>query len=421
MGDTWQRLVDHFRVYDAPWNYLNSLEKQVAEHPTFVIGEFLFIGLAVLALYHALTAEKAAERRLLLVWAGTFIIGTANDYFFMLLPLVDNFWQAQAIIMLTPRMPLYIPCVYNGFMYWSTVAAARIFRHWKKNLFAEAALAGVLGGIIYAPYDYVGARFLWWTWHHDDPAVRLRWLGVPASSTTWSIVFTFCFALLLRLGEDWGWSEMKSLALAGLTTPLMMMLMTPFTLLGFDTVGLISPRTILASAAVFSGIVVWGLRSPSRGEVTLRLQKSESNLVRFSILGFFLTCVFVMVTFSPERQISTGLHQEFGDCETTDLDMMGIKRMRFICSNEYPRAYWSIDCPQASQGEGRWARKTPTGSMGSLSSWYTICGVPHTRYLFYVSAMAALSLVGSAFYLWAFGEQPDPSPDPPARPSSVSR
>ena len=28
--------------------------------------------------------------------------------------------QAQAVLMLTPRMPLYIPCVYNAFMYWPT-------------------------------------------------------------------------------------------------------------------------------------------------------------------------------------------------------------------------------------------------------------------------------------------------------------
>ena len=54
--------------------------------------------------------------------------------------------------MLTPRMPLYIPCVYNVFMYTATVAA------WRLGLpaLAEAALAGLLGELIYAPYDIVG-------------------------------------------------------------------------------------------------------------------------------------------------------------------------------------------------------------------------------------------------------------------------
>ena len=31
----------------------------------------------------------------------------------------------QAVVMLTPRMPLYIPCVYNVFMYSATVAGWR--------------------------------------------------------------------------------------------------------------------------------------------------------------------------------------------------------------------------------------------------------------------------------------------------------
>ncbi len=54
--------------------------------------------------------------------------------------------------MLTPRMPLYIPCVYITFMYCGAVAA------WRLNLppAAEAAAAGILGEMIYAPYDITG-------------------------------------------------------------------------------------------------------------------------------------------------------------------------------------------------------------------------------------------------------------------------
>ena len=29
----------------------------------------------------------------LMVWVGSFVTGTANDAFFMALPIVDNFWQ----------------------------------------------------------------------------------------------------------------------------------------------------------------------------------------------------------------------------------------------------------------------------------------------------------------------------------------
>ena len=54
--------------------------------------------------------------------------------------------------MLTPRMPLYIPCVYNVFMYTSTIAAWRF----RLPMLAEAALTGIMGEMIYAPYDITG-------------------------------------------------------------------------------------------------------------------------------------------------------------------------------------------------------------------------------------------------------------------------
>ena len=33
----------------------------------------------------------------LMVWVGSFVTGTANDAFFMALPIVDNFWQVRKI------------------------------------------------------------------------------------------------------------------------------------------------------------------------------------------------------------------------------------------------------------------------------------------------------------------------------------
>ena len=127
-----------------------------------------------------------AGRLHMLAWVSALVAGTANDAFFMWIPIVDNFWQAQASIMLSPRMPLYISCCYINFMYFSTVAV------WKLKLpvrglarcqcsprrlrmgvaatellncapiqspqhEAEAVLVGLCAEMIYAPYDIVGA------------------------------------------------------------------------------------------------------------------------------------------------------------------------------------------------------------------------------------------------------------------------
>ena len=87
-----------------------------------MIGEYVIIGCALLALVHARRNGRAS----LLIWLAALVAGTGNDLIFMALPLVDTFWQAQASIMLTPRLPLYIPCMYVVFMYWPTVGVRRL-------------------------------------------------------------------------------------------------------------------------------------------------------------------------------------------------------------------------------------------------------------------------------------------------------
>ena len=62
----------------------------------------------------------------MLAWLGALLGGTANDIFFMVLPFVDNFWHAQGFIMITPRLPLYILCVYISFIYIPVVFSWRL-------------------------------------------------------------------------------------------------------------------------------------------------------------------------------------------------------------------------------------------------------------------------------------------------------
>jgi hypothetical protein len=83
-------------------------------------------------------------------------------------------------VVLSPRMPLYIPCVYVVFMYFATVS---VWRLRLRSAAAEAALTGLVAEAIYAPYDIVGAKFLWWSWHDTDAAIRERLFGAPLGSS----------------------------------------------------------------------------------------------------------------------------------------------------------------------------------------------------------------------------------------------
>ena len=120
---------------DWPWAAVADPAALWAAQPTFVVGQALFVGCALAALVHALRAGRGA----LMIWVAALVAGTANDFIFMALPLVDNFWQAQGLVMLTPRMPLYIPCVYVCFMYLPTVTA----RRWGRGRWQTLALSGL--------------------------------------------------------------------------------------------------------------------------------------------------------------------------------------------------------------------------------------------------------------------------------------
>ena len=63
--------------------------------PSFVMGEFFFIFLAVLTLIHAVSHGRTH----VFAWIASLTTGTANDAIFMFLPFVDNFWQAQVNIL----------------------------------------------------------------------------------------------------------------------------------------------------------------------------------------------------------------------------------------------------------------------------------------------------------------------------------
>ena len=77
----------------------------------------------------------------------------------MAMPFCDNFWQAQASVMLTPRLPLYIVEMYACLMYLSTSAARR---YAGLGPVARACVAGLFAHCFYGVYDVCGPRFLWW-------------------------------------------------------------------------------------------------------------------------------------------------------------------------------------------------------------------------------------------------------------------
>ena len=130
----------------------------------------------------------------------------------------------------------------------------------------QAALAGLMGEIIYAPYDITGAKFIWWTWHDTDAPIRDRLFGAPVGSSSWVITFSCSFQLIWRfllsddqvkIGKDLSLSGamFKLVISAVLTTPLMMIQMAFFQLISGDSQGLPTIRTFSVCIGLYLAFI----------------------------------------------------------------------------------------------------------------------------------------------------------------------
>ena len=358
-----------------PWRMFTGPLEQWERLPTFLIGETVIIACAVATLFHARRAGSAN----LLIWFAALVAGTGNDLIFMALPLVDNFWQAQASIMLTPRLPLYIVCMYLVFMYWPTVAV----RGLGLGRWSTATLTGLVACMLYAPYDIVGAKFLWWTWHDGDGVIAARVLGAPASSSLWVLTFVGAFALLLdmvlRKREVTGKTAAIGLALvACLTTPIMMVQMTVLQTIDGGVPGYLALGIGLTGYAAAAWL---GLRAAN-------WRRRRVDWLGLGAVGAYLfMLVFNMTLFAPETHVSIGVHQLPGACDVLDTDITGVTRRKFLCVDDYEEDF-TFDC---------------TTLPADGTQWYTICGRPHTNYAVYATAVGGLSLGGVLVFSLLFG------------------
>lgn len=363
---------------ELPWRVFTSPLEQWSTMPSFVVGQLMFMVCAAIALVHALRSGRGH----VLVWIAALVAGTANDLIFMALPLVDTFWQAQGLVMLTPRLPLYIPCVYVCFMYFPTIAVRRV----RLRALAQAALTGLVACLFYAPYDIVGAKFMWWTWHDTDPTLGARILGAPISSSLWVLTFVGAFAWLVdyalrRDPEARGNNFALGLGLvAGLTTLLMMLQMTVLQQLDGGTPG----RFAFAGGLLgYAGVVAWGWRS--REPEAPRMH--DRKLYAASIF-YFATLVAIMASFDPASHRSTGVHQTVGECYVEVSDFTRNTRHKYLCARDFDEDY-TFECVDALPVDG--------------SSWYTVCGRAHSRFGAWMLGVSLLGVVGIGVFTLLLG------------------
>ncbi len=363
-------------MWDFPWQPVDPLGT-LARHSSFACAEAVFFCTAAAGVWHALAPAAAGSaaaphrrrRRGALLLAAV-LGGLGNDVIFSWLPLVDNFFHAQGALMVTPRFPLYIAAWYVGWLYTSTVLVWRLGFP-RAHAALNAALVSLLSAALYAPWDLVGAKYLWWTWHDSDKVLQHRWLGVPWASTMFTLVYAFCWSWIFHRvafqRPHWRHPRAAVAAAACGGVPLMMVAMT---VLG-SLIALRPPpapppsgvtvvtTVLLLLLMVAKGVVVDGA-VPSRQ--VGRDGAGRADGVLFG--GLALHFCFLLSTpyvWDPRDSRSTGVHEAVGftdaECAERAEDLQGWSRSLYLCKTTAWH-YTVCDPP------------TPTGSR----SWYTLCG-----------------------------------------------
>ena len=202
------------------------------------------------------------------------------------------------------------------------------------------------------------------------------------------------------------------------------------------------PQTVLAAGLCF---VFLCLLRPRLPWASARAgHRPEPWAVRAVLCGYFAALAFMGHSFSPERQVSTGVHQQFGDCHATDVDLLGYERKRGDQRRELtwlakgatsagsasrrPTSAWiarrHLTCLRACLREapgrispedsitGRPRVRETGSSPGGVATWYTVCGAgPATAA--WRTALLALCLLGAGLFLWAFSTACEASKESP--------
>lgn len=201
------------------WLAVTPPAKVWAEHRSLCAASAGFPVLLAAAWLHS-GGAPGDTRRLRIAFIASSVAGACHDLFLGWLPGSETSWQARGVLMLTPRVDAYTPCMYCCLLYCSYAAASRLFRVAERAPCAEAGAAGVLAALLYVPYAHCAAALLWTTWHDDDFNVRSRIYGVPCGSICWALLFSASFTGILRVAESFRWGAVASVAATSLVHPI---------------------------------------------------------------------------------------------------------------------------------------------------------------------------------------------------------
>ncbi|XP_064388139.1 uncharacterized protein LOC135336304 [Halichondria panicea] len=387
-----------------------------ADNPTYLACELVFYVWTFLILRHAC---KYRGRCLLLLMAALFH-GLVTESLSYILPDIDNFWHGRTMVMLLKqRLPLHIMLFYPCFHYTTNMAAANLKLPWWAEPFA-VALGDLLLDI---PFDILGIKLIWWTWHDTDPNIFDRTYSVPWTSYIFHLTFAASFTFLLN-SSRWlftGSSDKEKMTnnyfsefacviiTACLSMPMAALLQfTPLYHAFHDMHGVHTEVCVCVIVGLYV-MLAWSgdrgtgmeARNGTQG-AGHRKRHSVFNELSLAVVIHYLFYIVLVFVASPESYRSTGPHETVGDCDSVSTinTVTGLKltKKTFLCASNYSEPYFDFHCL---------SKNTVLPSNGS--SYYTICGTPFPNIIEYKFMILGSCLFGLAFYYQWFFRSARPS------------
>ncbi|KAL3876893.1 hypothetical protein ACJMK2_034674 [Sinanodonta woodiana] len=364
-------------------------------HDSFLKCELVFLTGCVLTLIHALRSGG----RFRWLWLSVVLHGLWVEAISYNLPDVDNFWHAQGTVMfLGQRLPFYVVALYPLFLYTASVAVAHTGLPWWTQPFA----VGLSVVLLDVPYDIMGIKNLWWTWHDTDPNIFDRHYHVPWTSyyfhASFAAGFTFVFHGLHRLLA----SDKKTTQNIGIFKELICCLVAsmcgfPLGVLQFipvyhtlhDIFHIHSEVCVFILFAVYAMIIWTAFQSVARGMSATPKRKFRLDEILTLVILHYTFYIYLVFTAKPQNVVAVGLHEPVGSCnETTPVTTpFGhvLSKNKYLCLEEYDEPVFDFHCVKSPPPPG--------------SEWYTICGTKFPNHAEYIVVVCAFCVFGLAWYL----------------------
>ncbi|KAK0051004.1 hypothetical protein Bpfe_019524 [Biomphalaria pfeifferi] len=378
----------------AWWIKFRSYQDILKNHPTYLYCELIFYLLGFITFCHAM--RNGGRYRWL--WFAAVAHGLTVESLSYFVPDIDNFWHAQSMVMLLgQRLPLHIIILYPVFLYVAVVAVSHMNLRW----WAEPCAVGLTALLMDIPFDIMGVKNLWWTWHDDDPNIYDRHYDVPWTSYYFHASFAAAFTLIFfgvrrffcktvsKFQSQGFFCEFTVVIITGLfSMPLGILQFIPVYHPLHDLYGLHSEVCVLLFLTFFF-LLVWSAdRHPFEHARVPKSITDKFNLIALTVLihlGFY---IYIVLTAKPENIKSVGFHQPVGACDVpvdvaTPLGY-SLKKNKYLCVEHYFEEYFDFHCVKAPPASGK--------------EWYTICGTTYKNHAEYIIVVSAFSFIGLVWF-----------------------